>query len=82
MGVLGVTGRLLAVVLFARPCVLGSHLAAFLLVAAEIVIVCVRLLPVLVPVGIVGTALFLMALIAVRVWQTGGGCRPMRRASA
>jgi hypothetical protein len=76
------TRRLLAVALLALPCALGAHLAAFLLVAAEIIIVVVRLLPVLVPVGIVGTALFLMALVAVRVWQTGGGCRPMRRASA
>lgn len=73
------TGRLLAVALIALPCALGSHLAAFLLVATEIITVGVRLVPVLVPVGIVGTVLLLMGLIALRVWQTGGGCRPVRR---
>lgn len=73
------SARIVVVALLALPCALGAHLAAFLLVAAEIVVVGVHLLPVLVPVAIVGTALFLMALIAVRVRQTGGGCRPMRR---
>lgn len=60
------TARLLAVAMIALPCALGSHLAAFLLVAAEIVIVVVRLLPVLAPVCIVGTVLVLVGLLLLR----------------
>lgn len=75
------SGRLLIVAMIALPCALGAHLAAVLLVAAGLVVVVVRLLPVLAPVGIIGTVLFLTGLIAVRVWQTGAGCRPVGRMS-
>ena len=70
------------VFLAALPCALGAHLAAILLFAAAVVIAGIHLLPVLVPVGIVGTVLFLMTLIAVTVRATGWGCSPMRRASS
>lgn len=72
------TARILFVALMALPCALGAHLAAILLFAAAVVIVGIHLLPVLVPVAIVGAVLFLLGRIAATVRRTGWGIFPVR----
>jgi hypothetical protein len=76
------TARLLVVTVAALPCVLGAHLTAVLLFAFAVAAVGLHLLPVIVPLALVGAVLILSVRIAVTIAQTGFGCAPMRRAMA
>lgn len=78
MGVLEVNAWIAVAACIALPCALGAHLAAFLLFAATVVIVGIHLLPVLVPVAIVGAVLFLLGRIAATMRRTGWGIFPVR----
>lgn len=76
------TPRIIVVTAIALPCALGAHLSAILLFAFTMAVVGVHLLPVLVPVAIVGTVLFLASLIILTILRDGFGCAPTRRAMA
>jgi hypothetical protein len=76
------TSRLLIATAIALPCALGAHLTAILLFAVAVAVVGLHLLPVLVPVALIGAVLFLASLITLTILRDGFGCAPTRRAMA
>lgn len=65
------TARILAALLLALPCALGAHLAGLLLAAFACATVALHLLPVLAPLALIGSVLFLTALIAKSLRSSG-----------